>query len=169
MSSFICNDVTTEAAAAAIEASFNGTSKSSPTRSAIASALRDANAFMTFGVWGETFDYQPPRLTNRDFTAPEMIGSARCLLYQCDYVKGDNPDNMPKSVEALLNALDDAQSKIESHEIEIGEWKIEPCCGNMVTYAKTTHYRCISKTYVTIYDAPVEYPWGLDPEPDSEN
>lgn len=91
----------------------------------------------------------------RRFTDAEVVGCARCWMYQCDV-----DDRIENSYLYRLvgQMVEDTVGRNEAS----GEWREVDRAGNgdAQVYART-EYEEGGKT-VTQWDSPVEFPWGLD-------
>ena len=159
MSSFICNDITTEAVASGFyRAGYCGSCEVAD----IADALRALNEAETGYGYTEDCAHIAPEVTGRDFTTAEMVGAARCMRYQCD--EGAGLDGMRShgyklaDISALLDGLPDELLRlaVARGEYETGKYFDETI---YLQRGQAVIGRGGREVYLM---EPVEFPWELD-------
>lgn len=149
MSSYICNDITTEAVGYGFYRADYIEKQDIP---AICEALRILNEIETGYRYSETSPHHEVKLTGREFDDVEIIGCAKCLRYQCEEDASIDSDLM-----TIFEALRSLPEYIESAHVASGDWQAKSYRGERTMYAKTEY-----PTGDVCYDIPIETPWGID-------
>lgn len=159
MSSFICNDITTEAVASGFyRAGYCGASEVAD----IADALRSLNEAETDYRYCESCAHIAPEVTGRDFTTAEMVGAARCLQYQCDDdedLKGMQSHGY--SLEDISALLDGLSHELLEQAVARGEYETDRYFGETVYLQRGEAVTGREGREVYLME-PVEFPWELD-------
>ena len=152
MSSYICGDQTTMAAAEGI-ARCEGYSADSV--QLLSTLLRMANETATgTRATGETVHRPVDQAKRRAYDDLEMIGSCECLAYQLDTAGRCG---------GICRRLRAAAEKIRRDGAKKGKWRLPN-----KTEQNRFHGVYLPSTYttpsrtVTVYDKPAEIPWGID-------
>ena len=153
MSSYICGDHTTIAAAEGI-ARYLGNVDSIRD---LCDSLRTENEAATGMRYGEHIDHQPVDVNRRRaYTELEIIGACECLAYQL---------NVSSAFDGICGKLRAAAAKIKQDGAETGKWRLPSKSESLRfngVYLPVTYRARVSGGNVTVYDDPVEIPWGLD-------
>ena len=151
MSSYICGDQTTMAAAEGI-ARYLG---DPDIARYLCNPLRLANETATGMRYDEENEHRPVDLTKcRAYDDLEIIGSCICLAYQID---------VSIAFDDISGKLRAAAEKIKQDGAREGKWRLPDKTERIRfdgVYMPST-YEIPSRT-VTVYDAPEEIPWGID-------
>lgn len=154
MSSFICNDITTEAVATGFyHAGFIGASEIPD----IADELRFLNEVETGNRYCEAYAHAIPKISGRKFSTAEMVGAARCLFYQCD--NGEELNKRLANIFALLKALPNA---LLDQAVKSGEYITDKYFDDTIYMIKNGRKVRTFKGSEVWIPEPVEFPWELD-------
>jgi hypothetical protein len=124
MSSWICCDMTIEAAAAGFaECGFIGNDEIPET----ANRLRILNEIETGYRYSETYRHKVPKISGRSFSVEEEIGAARCVHYQCSECA-----ELSEGMQALYEQLDSVSDALIEKQVAKGDWYIEENLNNVV-------------------------------------
>lgn len=150
MSSYICRDQTTMAAAEGI-ARCEGYSSDSV--QLLSTLLRMANETATgTRATGETVHRPVDQAKRRAYDDLEIIGSCECLAYQLDTAGRCG---------GICRRLRAAAEKIRRDGAEEGKWRLPEKRNRFQGVYLPSTYTTPSRT-VTVYDKSAEIPWGID-------
>ena len=151
MSSYICGDQTVMAAAEGV-ARYLDEPDHAPM---LYTLLRMENEKATGGRYNERTEHRPVDSSNRRaYDDLEIIGSCVCLAYQID---------VSSAFDAVCGRLRAAAERIKRNGEKEGKWRLPDDTERNLfdgVYLPST-YTTPSLT-VTVYDKPVEIPWGID-------
>ena len=153
MSSYICGDQTTMAAAEGV-ARYLGDPDSARY---LCNPLRMANEAATGARYSEEYEHTPVDLgKRREYDDLEIIGSCECLAYQID---------VSSVFDDVCGKLRAAAEKIKRDGARAGKWRLPNKTERILfdgVYMPAVYQDYASGGTVTVYDDPAEIPWGID-------
>ena len=153
MGSYICGDHTTIAAAEGV-ARYLGCADGIRD---LCDSLRAENEAAACARYGGHVDHQPVDVNQRRaYTDLEIIGACECLAYQLD---------VSSAFDGTCGKLRAAAAKIKHDGAKAGKWRLPGKSESLRfdgVYLPVTYRARVSGGNITVYDDPVEIPWGLD-------
>ena len=154
MSSFICNDITTEAVASGFyHAGYIGASEIPD----IADELRFLNEVETGDRYCEAYAHAIPKISGRKFSTAEMVGAARCLFYQCD-----NGGELTKRLANIFALLKTLPNTLLDQAVKSGEYTTEKYFNDTIYMIKNGRKAKTPYGEEVWISEPVKFPWELD-------